>query len=105
MERHAWRMAETVSLAHSPRRPESAHSALAMITEPLRASLHEPYRFPISRSTARALGRDRCAEDRLQRPLPDVLRHRDRRLLARAGDALCADDGVPERRSVRAQGD
>ena len=47
-------------------------------------------RFPLPRTPARALGRGRHAEDRLQRPLPDVLRHRGRRLLARDGAALCA---------------
>ena len=65
---------------------------------------HATIRLPILRAPARSLGRDRRPEDRLQRPLPDVLRHGRGRLLARPGAALRGDDAGARRRSVRAQG-
>ena len=53
-----------------------------------RALHHEERRVPFFPPPARALGRSGHAEDRLQCPLPDVLRHRRGRLLAGAGDAV-----------------
>ncbi len=64
---------------------------------------HETKRLPLLPPPARALGRGGHAEDRLQRALPDVLRHGGGRLLARAGLALRAGHAPARRRPVRAR--
>jgi acyl-CoA thioesterase FadM len=61
-------------------------------TDTMSDTCHPTTGFPLFPPPARALGRSGHAEDRLQRALPDVLRHRRRRLLARAGAAVRGGD-------------